>query len=415
MTHKLVAIRDISLGLFDGPHATPALHEDGAAVFLGISNITESGALTLTEARWVAHADVARWTKRVQPKVGDIVFTYEATLNRYAVIPEGLSCCLGRRTALIRPDKAKVDDRYLFYYFFSPEWRTQIAANTLLGATVDRIPLTKFPEFKVRLPALSVQQEIARALGVFDDLVETNRRRIVLLEEAARLLYREWFVDHRFPGRALVKRNDGLPQGWETTTVGELCAKFDGTLQTGPFGSQLHKDEYSEEGVPVVMPQDIRGDQIDLSRIARIPEHVADRLSRHKLRVGDIVFPRRGEVTKRVLVTGAHEGYVCGTGCLRIRFDAKRLPPAWLFQHLGQKETCRWIENNAVGATMPNLNTAILASVPVLYPGEELVREYAAFAVPIMQQVDSLSRANLKALEARGELLPKLMSGAIRV
>ncbi|MCB1975321.1 MAG: restriction endonuclease subunit S, partial [Burkholderiaceae bacterium] len=197
MTAVVKTIREISVGVYDGPHATPELHDEGSAVFLGIPNLLPDGRIDVTAARWVAERDLAKWTRRVTPQPNDIVFTYEATLNRYAIIPDGFRCCLGRRTALIRPDPSQIDHRFLFYCFFSPRWRAQMEANTLTGATVDRIPLTTFPEFEVLVPDLQEQKRIAAVLSAYDDLIATNQRRIALLEDAARRLYREWFVHLR--------------------------------------------------------------------------------------------------------------------------------------------------------------------------------------------------------------------------
>ena len=182
MTTELKSIREISIGVFDGPHATPLLHEQGTALFLGIREITADGHLDLSVARWVSETDYPKWTKRVTPKAGDIVFTYEATLNRYALIPEGLRCCLGRRTALIRPDPSRVNPKFLFHYLFSPAWRKQVEANIVAGATVDRIPLTKFPEFQVYLPARDEQDRIAQVLSSYDDLlININKQRQALI------------------------------------------------------------------------------------------------------------------------------------------------------------------------------------------------------------------------------------------
>lgn len=182
------AIRDISLGVYDGPHATPPLHDQGVAVFLGIKEITEDGHIDLSEARWVSESDYPKWTKRVEPQAGDIVFTYEATLNRYAVIPEGLRCCLGRRTALIRPDPRRVNPEFLFHYFFSPPWRNQIDANVIAGATVDRISLTKFPDFEVLLPSREVQDRIAEVLSSYDELRRNLARQREALANAKAIL-----------------------------------------------------------------------------------------------------------------------------------------------------------------------------------------------------------------------------------
>lgn len=146
--------------LYDGPHATPPPSDSGG-VFLGIGNITTTGQLDLTSVRRIAEADLGRWTKRVTPARGDIVFTYEATLNRYAIIPEEFRGCLGRRLALIRTSYPGMN-YYLFQYFFTEDWRSTIATNTLSGATVDRIPLTRFSDFPITLPPLHLVERFGR-------------------------------------------------------------------------------------------------------------------------------------------------------------------------------------------------------------------------------------------------------------
>ena len=133
---KTVPIKELYEGLYDGPHATPKLSDSGP-VFLGIKNVTDDGRLDLAEIRHIAEDDYAAWTRRVEPHPGDLVFTYEATLNRYALIPNGFRGCLGRRMALIRTDPRRVDVRFLLYYFFTEEWRAVIRKNMLTGATVD--------------------------------------------------------------------------------------------------------------------------------------------------------------------------------------------------------------------------------------------------------------------------------------
>lgn len=184
-----VRIASVCLGIYDAPHATPKPAQDGP-VFLGIKNITDDGRLDLSEVRHIAEEDFPTWTKRVRPQPGDIVFTYEATLNRYAIIPRGFRGCLGRRLALIRPNPQKVDTRFLFYYFFGEDWRRTISQNQILGSTVDRIPIIRFPTFEISLPPLPTQQKIADMLSAYDELIENNTGRIKILEEMARAIYR---------------------------------------------------------------------------------------------------------------------------------------------------------------------------------------------------------------------------------
>src|SRR2546427_8244162 len=195
---KTIPISELYEGLYDGPHATPK-PSDAGPVFLGIKNVTDDGHFDLSDIRHIAEEDFSTWTRRVEPKAGDIVFTYEATLNRYAIIPQGFRGCLGRRMALIRADAKKVETRFLFYYFFSLAWREVIKKNMMTGATVDRIPLITFPTFPVSVPPLPVQQRIAGILSAYDELIENSQRRIRVLEAMARALYREWFVHFRFP------------------------------------------------------------------------------------------------------------------------------------------------------------------------------------------------------------------------
>ncbi|MDQ1255208.1 MAG: type restriction enzyme subunit, partial [Euryarchaeota archaeon] len=113
---KKVPIKDLYLGLYDGPHATPKPSSSGP-VFLGIKNVTEDGRLDLSQIRNISEDEFPKWTKRVLPAAGDIVFSYEATLNLYAMIPKGFQGCLGRRLALIRPDTKVVDPKFLYYSF----------------------------------------------------------------------------------------------------------------------------------------------------------------------------------------------------------------------------------------------------------------------------------------------------------
>jgi len=233
---KTVPIKTLYEGLYDGPHATPKPSDSGP-VFLGIKNVTDDGRLDLSEIRHIAEEDYATWTRRVEPRPGDLVFTYEATLNRYALIPQGFRGCLGRRMALLRTDPRRVDVRFLLYYFFTGEWRAVIKKNMLTGATVDRIPLTNFPDFPVSVPPLPVQRRIADILSAYDELIENSQRRIQLLETMARALYREWFVEFRFPGHEKVPRVASplgeIPEGWEIVAFTEIADVLSGgTLKT---------------------------------------------------------------------------------------------------------------------------------------------------------------------------------------
>lgn len=154
---------------------------------------------------------------------------------------------------------------------------------------------------------------------------------------------------------------------WTSTTLGEICANGHGGIQTGPFGSQLHAEEYAPVGIPVVMPQDLGDNTISTAQIARVPEAVAARLGRHRLAVGDIVFSRRGDVTRRALVRDSNADWLCGTGCLRVR-PGNAVDSTFLSYLLGTADAKAWLLGNAVGTNMLNLNTTILGSLPLAVP-----------------------------------------------
>ncbi|MDF5166292.1 restriction endonuclease subunit S [Vibrio parahaemolyticus] len=153
-----------------------------------------------------------------------------------------------------------------------------------------------------------------------------------------------------------------VPNGWKLTSLGEVCS---GNLQTGPFGSQLHAHEYTDEGVPVLMPKDLINYRTNNVTAAKIPEHRADDLKKHVLKSGDLLFSRRGDVARFALIESDYPRSLCGTGCLKATPN-KAHSPLFLSYFLQKNAVKKWLEQNAVGQTMPNMNTAILAELPIM-------------------------------------------------
>jgi type I restriction enzyme S subunit len=144
-------------------------------------------------------------------------------------------------------------------------------------------------------------------------------------------------------------------------------------LQTGPFGSQLKAEEYTEDGVPVIMPYNIYGGNISVKNIARVSEEKATKLSKHRLLSKDILFPRRGDLGRIATVSKDNVGWLCGSGCLRARFKSN-VDAEYIHQYLQLISVRRWLETNALGQTMLNLNTEIIGNLPI-------------FIVPVQEQV----------------------------
>jgi len=194
---------------------------------------------------------------------------------------------------------------------------------------------------------------------------------------------------------------------WRLTTLGEICAAQGGAIQTGPFGSQLHTSDYKEVGIPVVMPTNIGDGGIVEDGIARIDQSDVDRLSQHKLMLNDIVFSRRGDVTKNALIREHEVGWFCGTGCLKVRLGTERIANAKFISHcLRLPDTKDWLVRHAVGATMPNLNTGILSAVPINLPPISVQREIAAMLGSLVDRITLLRETNTT-LEAIAQALFK--------
>ena len=159
--------------IFDGPHATPTKTDSGP-IYLGIDAITDDGRLNERAYSHLSISDYKKWTKRVTPVEGDIVFSYEATLGRYAIIPKNFYGCLGRRLAVIRKKSEKINTKWLYYYFRSPEWEAFISRNTVKGSTVNRISIEDFPKYTIPYVEKKQQDKIANILGMLDEKISNN-------------------------------------------------------------------------------------------------------------------------------------------------------------------------------------------------------------------------------------------------
>ena len=189
---------------------------------------------------------------------------------------------------------------------------------------------------------------------------------------------------------------------WKKVKLGEISQ----TIQTGPFGSQLHQSDYSVIGIPIVMPKDIIAGNIEEASIARVEQHHIDRLSRHMISYGDILYARRGDVGKCAFTKQNQEGWLCGTGCLRVTINPDMANPKFVFFQLQKQETIGWITNHAIGSTMLNLNTTILSNAPVEIPSLRIQNRI----VEILSRYDSLIenyQKQIKLLEEAAQRLYK--------
>ena len=176
---------------------------------------------------------------------------------------------------------------------------------------------------------------------------------------------------------------------WKEYKLGEVAQ-----IQTGPFGSQLHQSDYVDDGVPCIKPTNI-GKNLDIisDGIVHISENDAQRLSRHLVSTGDIIYARRGDIEKCAYIQEQQNGWFCGTGCLRIRIN-KDVDSHFIAYQLSTSEAKRWIVGNAVGTTMLNLNSSILSDLPILIPSLSTQRHISAILKSLDDKIEINQRIN---------------------
>jgi len=193
---------------------------------------------------------------------------------------------------------------------------------------------------------------------------------------------------------------------WRSTTLGQLCATGEASIQTGPFGSQLHAHEYADQGIGVVPTEAIAARRLEAAKLVKVPDDVANRLRRHTLKAGDIVFARRGvqATGHSALVTQAFAGSLCGTGVIRLRLASDGIDATYLSFFLTSPPTFEWIRTNAVGAVMPSLNKEILQRLPIVLP--PLVEQHSiAYLLGALDDKIELNREMNRTMEDTAQAL----------
>ena len=343
---------------------------------------------------------------------------------------------VNQHVAIIRPDPDTLDPRFLRYSLVSRVMQNKMLSWAGSGGTRNALTKGMIESFDVPAPEdANEQRAIAHILGTLDDKIELSRQMNETLEAMAQALFKSWFVDFDpvrakaedrnpglpiplsdlFPARLVNSELGEIPEGWRASVLGEELTRCGGRIQTGPFGSQLHASDYVADGVPVVMPKDLSRRRVSTLSIARVNINDAERLSRHRLQQGDIVYSRRGDVEQHGLVHRRETGWLCGTGCLLVRPGPKWPSPLWVSFALDHPESRAWIVQHAIGATMPNLNTGILARVPLVVPPDEVLRAFDRLVRPLADKVISADAQTANLVSLRDALLPKLISGEIRV
>jgi type I restriction enzyme, S subunit len=261
---------------------------------------------------------------------GDVIVTQRGTLGQVGLIPKAAPYdrfLLSQSQMKISAEPAVADPEFMNFALTSPPARRRLIDHAMI-AGVPHINLSTLREFEIDVPSLETQRRVAAVLSAFDELIEINERRIELLEDLARSLYREWFVRFRFPGHADVEFVHSalgpLPEGWLVRTVAQLADAGRNGVTSGPFGSKLGRKDYVARGVPV-----IRGANLDIAGGFRdngfvyVSEIKAAELASSLAGPGDIVVTQRGTLGQVGMIptTAQHERYVLSQSQMKVTVD----------------------------------------------------------------------------------------------
>jgi len=353
----------------------------------------KAGRINLDDCKYVDEATFVKWTRRIQPKRNDIVLTREAPLGEVGLLRSDESVFLGQRTMLYRANPKKLDQRFLYYSMLGPLVQGQIRSQGS-GATVEHLRVPDAESFLVAYPPLDEQRRIAALLSAYDDLIANNQRRIALLESMAEEIYREWFVRMRFPGHE--SQLDAQAE-WRLEPLESL-----GTFMNGyPFDPS----EWFDEGLPIVKIKELNS-----GVGSDTPRNPGDKIpAKYHFGDGDLLFSWSGSLVVQIW----HQG-----SALVNQHLFKVTPAAGVsrsFLYLSIKFSIPIFESLTTGATMQHIKRKELRFVKVRIPPEALMKQFVSAVDPLLENALSLKKQTRRLREMRDALLPRLISGKLRV
>ena len=378
--------------------------DQGIPVIRG-SNLNNGRFLDMNEFVYVSDSKVRKDLSGNLAKPGDLVFTQRGTLGQVAIIPkEGISdrYVVSQSQMKLTVDDTKADQFFLYYYFSSREVIDRIT-NFTSSSGVPHINLTVLRNFEIPVPPLEIQKSIASILSAYDDLIENNRRRIQLLEQAARLLYKEWFVHLRFPGHEHVRIMDGVPEGWERKTAfDEMDILSGGTPKTGV-------PDYWNGDIPFFTPKDSMDYAYALATEKRLTEEGL-RNCNSKLYPKDTIFiTARGTVGK---INLAQTAMAMNQSCYAL---IGKPPLNQYYLYFALVDGVEQFRSRAVGAVFDAIIRETFNQIPFIVPDDKIIQSFTEHVVPIIKQIDVLSTEIRMLTQARDLLLPRLMNGEIKI
>ena len=416
------ALAELTLNITDGKHGDCRGKDDSGYYFISCKDIRE-GQIHYEDARQIIEEDFWDTHKRTRLEPDDILVTNSGTIGRMAFVrdvPLTYRTTFQKSVAIVKPDKAKIFPKYLYYQLQNC---VDDFINRSNGAAQKNLLLSTMRAFKMNIHEdEDLQMHIAAILSAYDDLIENNQKQIKLLEEAAQRLYKEWFVDLRFPGHENTKIVDGIPEGWKKCFLSDIIG-----YEIGGGWGEEKPTERCDIPAYVIRGTDLYGITHGDSMGIPYRYHEKKNLDARRLVDGDIVFEVSGGsktegVARTTLIRSAmleqwREPVMCASFCKLIRVKepkyAQLLFDAFRYMRASGK-TAEYDKRSA--SSIVNYRWKdFLATETVLVPDELTLEKYNALADNMYQLTVQKSISIGKAKDARDRLLPKLMSGEIEV
>ena len=373
--------------------------EQGVPVIRG-SNLPDDREFSTDDCVFVS-AEKANALQSNTAYPGDLVFTQRGTLGQIGLIPMNSPFpryIISQSQMKLTVDESKADARFVYYFFRSPA-TVQHILNHVSSSGVPHINLGVLKETEIPLPPIEVQRRIAETLTGYDELLANNSRRMALLEEAARRLYREWFIHLRAPG--LRRTAGGLPRGWTQQALAQIAEVNARTLPG------KHEGEIEYVDISAVTPGVIH--ETSRVRFADAPSR-----ARRIVRDGDIIWSCvRPNRRSHALILNPPENLIVSTGFAVLTPHA--VPSSYLYHATTTDEFAGYLENRARGAAYPAVTARDFEEAEIVVPPRATLDAFDEVVAPVFRQRHVLHRQNAALRAARDLLLPRLMSGELEI
>jgi len=392
-----LTIDDACEHLIDYRGKTPNKSDSG--IRLVTAKVVKNGRVLEERTEYITDSEYERWMTRGIPEKGAVLLTTEAPLGEVAILRTDEKVALAQRIILLRAKPGVLASGFLLYALQTPLMQGRISARAS-GTTVIGIKNRELRKVEIPIPAFHVQQRIASILSTYDDLIENNRRRMALLEDAARQVYQEWFVRLRFPGHEHTRIGDGVPEGWRGSKLSDVCIDLRETASPNIL----------EPGTPYIELEHIPRRSISLTKWGS-----AEQVTSTKLRfyAGEILFGKIRPYFHKVGVTFV-DG-VASSDTIVIRPAEERLTGLVLMTVSSDPFVANTSQTMREGSKMPRADWKQMKEYPVAVPPDGLLNTFNDTIGAITDQLKNLSFQNQKLRTARDLLLPKLMNGEISV